>query len=80
MTGFTDTERYLGRLVMLAVSKGTPEEAFGLGGMRTVGPAVTYQFHGYTVNGERGVVLGKSFKQAKQCIREIYASSAKAGA
>jgi len=75
MTGFSDTERALGRLVSLAVSKGVPESAFGLGGMRTVGPCVTLQGGaqiGYRINGERGVFLGRTSAAARNTVRAIY--------
>ena len=73
-TGFQPTEYELGRLVMKAVRLGTPEAAFGLGGMRTVGPAVTMGMLGYTVNGERGILLGRTFREARHKVCEIYAA------
>ena len=75
MTGFTETEYALSRLVSLAVSRGVPESAFGIGGMRTVGPCVTLQggaVIGYRINGERGVFLGRTRPEATQAVRAIY--------
>ena len=71
-TGFSDSERELSRLVGLALKAGVPESAFGLGGMRTVGPMVTLTGNGYQVNGEIGVVLGRTYKTARAAIVGIY--------
>ena len=72
MTGFSAIEHQLSRMVGEAVRRGVPESAYGIGGMRTVGPLVTLQGDGYTINGERGIVLGRFASCARESIRRIY--------
>lgn len=75
-TGFSDKEERLGRLVGKALAAGVPEQAYGLGGMRTVGPLVTLQASGgafgYCTNGTPGMLLGRTFDEAASAIREVY--------
>ena len=75
MTGFTQTEEKLGRLVAKAIELGTPKEAFGMldGDTRTVGPRVTIQINKmgqtvYVVNSTNGLTLGRTYAEAHNAI------------
>jgi hypothetical protein len=71
-TGFSDTEYRLSKLVGQALKAGVPESAYGIGGRRTVGPVVTFTGNGYQINGENGVVLGRTLAAARDTIVAIY--------
>ena len=75
-TGFSDKEERLGRLVGKALAAGVPEQAYGLGGKRTVGPLVTLQTRdgkpGYCTNGTPGMYLGRTEAEAAATIRAEY--------
>lgn len=75
-TGFSETEERLGRLVGKAIAAGVPESAYGLGGTRTVGPAVTYQSgaegFGLYTNGTPGMFLGRGEIAAAETIRTVW--------
>ena len=75
MTGFTQTEQKLGRLVAKAIELGTPKEAFGIldGDTRSVGPRVTLQINKlgqpvYVVNSTNGLTLGRTYAEAHTAI------------
>lgn len=79
MTGFTEKELVLGGLVAKAVRLGVSEEALGLGGKRTVGPLAHLVVDGgrcvYAVNGERGIILGRTKAEAVATLRSLVAQA-----
>jgi hypothetical protein len=81
MTGFTQQEEKLGRLVVKAIELGTPKEAFGIldGDTRSVGPRVTLVMGGdnrtvFSVNSTNGIDLGRTYAEAHNAIVRIHQS------
>jgi hypothetical protein len=81
MTGFTQHEEKLGRLVAKAIELGTPKEAFGMldGDTRSVGPRVTLQMNKlgqtvYVVNSTNGLTLGRTYAEAHNAIVRTHQS------
>lgn len=76
MTGFTENEMRLARLLMHRVDTGalTREDA-GVAGMRSVGPAVQMAAHNgrawYCTNGTPSIPLGRTFQDAKRSIQSL---------
>jgi hypothetical protein len=76
MTGFTENEVRLGRMLAKRVNDGyvTPEAAH-LTGQRTVGPCVTLQVGdngiGFYTNATPSLYLGRTFREALGTIQNL---------